>query len=208
MSKKYQVVEGDTRWGLAERFYGDGLLYPVIGSHILVGQMLEIPDVTFRHRVAAGDTKQKLAVRYYHDETMSEVFEIPNDVAQRDLIVGEWLVIPDLANAGQHTVALGETWEELADRWYGEAYLWRIIAIANQMMNQDLQPGQVLIQPRLNRRRTVVSGDTLWKLTRDNYGDHGDGRTLDLMTLVSAANHIADWNHITVGQTIYFPSLD
>ena len=208
MSKKYQVVEGDSRWGLAERFYGDGRLYPVIGGPILLGQMLAIPDVTFRHRVVAGDTKKKLAVHYYHDETMSEIFEIANGVAQRDLIVGEWLVIPDLANPGQHTVALGETWEELADRWYGEAHLWRIIAIANHMVNQDPQPGQVLIQPRLNRRYTVVAGDTLWNLAKHNYGDDGDGRTLDLMMLVAAANHIADWNRIKVGQTVYFPSLD
>jgi len=45
------------------------------------------------------------------------------------------------------------------------------------MVNQDFQPGQVLIQPRLNRRRTVVAGDTLWKLTKHNYGDCGDVRT-------------------------------
>ena len=76
------------------------------------------------------------------------------------------------------------------------------------MVNQDPQPGQVLIQPRLNRRRTVVAGDTLRKLTKDNYGDHGAGRTPDLMMLVAAANHIADWNRIKVGQTVYFPSLD
>ena len=208
MSKKYQVVKGDSLWGLAERFYGDGRLYPVISDHILLGQMLEIPDVTFRHRVAAGDTKKKLAVRYYHDEAMSGVFEIPNGVAQRDLIVGEWLVIPDLANPGRHTVALGETWEGLADRWYGEAHLWRIIAIANHMLNQDPQPGQVLLQPRLNRRRTVVGGDTLWKLTKHNYGDRGDGRTQTLMALVAAVNHIIDRNRIKIGQTIYFPSLD
>ena len=208
MSKKYQVVKGDSLWGLAERFYGDGRLYPVISDHILLGQMLEIPDVTFRHRVAAGDTKKKLAVHYYHDETMSEVFEIPNGVAQRELIVGEWLVIPDLTNPGHHRVALGETWEELARRWYGEAHLWRIIALANHMVNQDPQPGQVVIQPRLNRRRTVVAGDTLWKLTKDNYGDSGDGRTRTLMALVAAANHIIDWYRIKIGQTVYFPSLD
>ena len=208
MAKKYQVVKGDSLWGLAERFYGDGRLYPVISDHILLGQELEIPYVTFRHRVVAGDTKKKLAQHYYHDETMSEVFEIPNGATQRDLIVGEWLVIPDLANPGHHTVALGETWEELADRWYGEAHLWRIIAIANHMLNQDPQPGQVLIQPRLNRRHTMVAADTLWKLTKHNYRGHGYGQTQTMMALVAAANRIIDPNRIKVGQVIYFPSLD
>jgi nucleoid-associated protein YgaU len=208
MSRKYQVVKGDSLWGLAERFYGDGRLYPVIGDQILLGQKLEIPYVTFRHRVVAGDTKKKLAQHFYHDETLSEVFEIPNGAAQRDLIVGEWLVIPDLVNPGHHTVALGESWEELADRWYGEAQLCPIIVIANRMVNQDPQPGQVLIRPRLNRRRTVVAGDTLWKLVKHNYGDYRDGGTHTLMALVAAANHIVDWNRIKVGQTIHFPSLD
>ena len=27
------------------------------------------------------------------------------------------------------------------------------------------------MQPRLNRKHTVVAGDTLWKLAEDNYGD-------------------------------------
>lgn len=209
MSKKYQVVKGDSLWGLAERFYGDGRLYRAIGDHIMLGQKLEIPYVTFRHRVVAGDTKKKLAEHYYHDQTMSDVLAIPNGAAQRDLIVGEWLMIPDLADPEQHTVAVGETWEELAERWYGEAQLWRIIAIANHMLNHNPQPGQVLIRPRLNRRRTVVAGDTLWKLTKHNYGgDYGDGRTQTLIDLVAAANHIADWNRIKAGQIIYFPSLD
>jgi phage tail protein X len=112
MTEKYQVVSGDTLWALAKRFYGDGSLYPVITvinhlsgpNHIVVGQELEIPYVTFRYRVVAGDTKKKLALRFYNDVTMSEVFEIPNGAAQRDLIVGEQPLIPDLANSGHHTV--------------------------------------------------------------------------------------------------------
>ena len=81
MSAKYQVQAGDTLWALAERFYGDGRLNPVIAvinhltnpDHIAVGQELEIPYVTLHYRVNAGDTKKKLALRFYNDVTMSEV---------------------------------------------------------------------------------------------------------------------------------------
>jgi hypothetical protein len=82
---------------------------------------------------------------------MSEVYEIPNGAAQRDLIVGEWLLIPDLTNVGHHTVVAGETLEVLAERWYGESGLWPIISIANHLADGDPAPGTVLIQPRLNR---------------------------------------------------------
>ena len=65
--------------------------------------------MTFRYQVKLGDTKQQLAQRFYSDPTLSEIFEIPNGAAQRDLNVGEWLLIPDLAKAGHHTVVAGET---------------------------------------------------------------------------------------------------
>ncbi len=216
MSAKYQVQSGDTLWELAERFYGDGRLHPVIAviNHlanpdlVVVGQELEIPYVTFRYQVKAGDTKKKLALKFYNDITMSEVYEIPNGAAQRDLIVGEWLLIPDLANVGHHTVVAGETLEVLAERWYGDSGLWPIISIANHLPGGDPAPGTVLIQPRLNRKYTVVTGDTLWKLTEDNYGDGGADRTLTLVKMVAAANFIDDPDHITVGQVIYFPSFE
>ncbi len=216
MSAKYQIQTGDTLWALAERFYGDGRLNPVIAvinhladpDQIVVGQELEIPYVTFRYQVKAGDTKQKLALDFYHDVTMSEVYEIPNGAAQRDLIVGEWLLIPDLANVGPHTVVEGETLKILAQRWYGDEQLWTIIAIANHLPDGDTAPGAVLIQPRLNRKHTVAAGDTLWELVENDYGDGGDDRTVTLVAMVAAANFIDDPDRVTVGQVIYFPSFD
>ena len=62
--------------------------------------------------------------------------EIPNHAAQRDLIVGEWLLIPDLANLGHHTVVAGETLTELGGAWFaGERSA--IIAIANHLGDRD-----------------------------------------------------------------------
>jgi nucleoid-associated protein YgaU len=216
MSAKYQVQAGDTLWALAERFYGDGRLNPVIAvvnhladpDHIVVGQELEVPYVTFRYQVKAGDTKAGLAQSFYNDTAMSEVYEIPNGAAQRDLVVGEWLLIPDLANVGHHTVVAGETLKVLALRWYGDENLWTIIAIANHLPDGDPALGTVLIQPRLNRKHTVTAGATLWKLAEDNYGDAGADRTLTLVKMVAAANFIDDPDHILVGQVIYFPSFE
>ncbi|MGV9713651.1 LysM peptidoglycan-binding domain-containing protein [Gordonia sp. NPDC003424] len=215
MIVKYQVVRGDTLSGIAQRLYGDGRLFGVISAFnripdpdkISVGQILEIPGVTFRYRVANGDTKQSIANRFYGDATLSEVFEIPNGAAQRNLVVGEWLVIPDLNDPDHHTVVHGETWKVLAERWYGDPLLWTMVAVANRRFDEPM-PGQVVIQPGLNRRHTVVAGDTLWALVEHNYGDGGDERTRTLVAMVAAANAIADPNLIQVGARIWFPSLD
>jgi nucleoid-associated protein YgaU len=216
MRGKYQIQSGDTLWRVAEWFYGDPRLHRVIievnylsnPDHLVVGQELEIPYVTFRHQVKPGDTTRKVAQLFYGDAHLAGIVEVANHAGQRDLEVGEWLLIPDLANVGHHTVVAGETWEVLAERWYGEFGLWPVIALANHMGDADPQPGHVLIQPRLNRRRTVIAGDTLWELANDHYGDVGVDRTLTLVKMVAAANLIDDADHITVGQVLFFPSFD
>ena len=213
---KYQVKAGDTLSALADEFYGDQRRYRAISAandiadpdYIVVGQQLEIPYVTFRYQVQLGDTKQKLAQRFYGDPTLSEIFEIPNGAAQRDLNVGEWLLIPDLAKAGHHTVVAGETLPVLAERWYGDPSLWTIISIANHLGDGDPAPGTILQQPRLNFRHDVVAGDTLWALSEFVYGQGGDDRTLQLVEVVAGANLIEDPDVINVGQRLYFPSFD
>ncbi len=210
MIEKYQVVSGDTLWALADRFYGDGSLYRVISvqnqitdpDNILVGQQLEIPYVTYRHRVVAGDTTGSLAQQYYQDLSMKTVIEVANHAGQHDLVVGELLLIPDLANVYHHTVVAGETLEVLAERWYGEAGQWPVIAVPNHL-DADPLLGYVLTQPQMNRRHTIVAGDTLWDLASANYSDD----VVNKVALVAAANHIDDPDQISVGQVIYFPSL-
>jgi nucleoid-associated protein YgaU len=212
MIEEHQVVSGDTVWALAQHYYGDPHLFRVITVHnkiadpdrILIGQELEIPDVTYRHQVVAGDTAAGIAGYYYTEAGMTAVIEVANHVGQRDLVIGEWLLIPDIANVYHHTVVAGETLPVLAERWYGEAGLWPVISAPNHLDDQEPPLGHVLIQPQLNLRHTVVAGDTLWDLARYQYGDH---QIDERAALVAAANRIGDPDQIAIGQVIYFPSL-
>ena len=60
---KYQVQAGDTLWALAERFYGDGRLNPVIAvvndlsnpDHIVVGQACGEPTTLVEALIAQAD---------------------------------------------------------------------------------------------------------------------------------------------------------
>ena len=112
---EYQVVSGDTLTGLAGRFYGDGSLFPVISvinhladpNQIDVGQQLLIPYVTFRHQVRIEDGKEALAQQFYGDHSLYEIIPIANHIGQRDFVVGEWLLIPDLSQRGRSPSGFG-----------------------------------------------------------------------------------------------------
>jgi phage tail protein X len=214
--KTYQVEAGDTLSAIALREYGDATLYPVIACQnhlanpdvIEVGQELLIPYVTLRHHFTTADTtaaRTKLTLHYYgtEDTQVQLIWEIVNGVAQREIQPGAWLLVPDVANVGHHTVVGQETVATLADSWFGDPDLAGLIGLVNRMPSgDDVVPGQVLIVPRLNRRARVA-GDTLESLCVAEYGD------FDVATRVAvaaAANHLVEPNSLHSNQVVYFPS--
>lgn len=214
--KNYTVALGDTLFGIAQREYGDGGLYPVIAAQnhlsnpglINIDQELLIPYVTYRHLFTTDDStaaRQQLTQSFYGTQSpvIQLLWEVVNGVAQREIRRGTWLLLPDLANVGHHTVVAGESFAVLAARWYGDEHLAIVIANANNLdPSSDPSPGQVLIVPGLNRRRHVA-GDTLESLCVEEYGDH------DVATraaVAGAANYIGHPHNLFSGQVVYFPS--
>lgn len=214
--KKYQVQQGDTLAGIANREYGDPQLYPVIAAQnhianpdlVQVGQELLVPYVTRRHHVTQDDstaTRNQITQNYYANQDTSTqlIWEIVNGVAQRPIQRGAWLLIPELADVGHHTVVENEPLAELAWRWYGDDHLAVVIALANHLeYGTEPEIGRVLVVPGLNRR-AAVRGDTLRSMCEEQYGD------FDLDTRVAvaaAANRIADPDHLFSNQVVYFPS--
>ncbi|MEU5843591.1 LysM peptidoglycan-binding domain-containing protein [Rhodococcus sp. NPDC047139] len=211
MVTKYEVVAGDSLSKLAQRFYGDATLFPVIAvpngivdpDEITVGQELLIPYITRRHTLAPGETLSGLAQHFYGAGTLFPVLAAANHIGDPNVVeVGRSLLIPELGDVGHHTVVEGETLSELAHRWYGEAQLHPVISFPNHITDPDhVEVGRVLIRPGLNYRHTVVAGDTLRALAEDHYGN------AEMFAMIAAANHVADPNKITVGQVLFLPNL-
>ncbi|MDL9936817.1 LysM domain-containing protein [Gordonia sp. ABSL1-1] len=103
----YTVVAGDSLSSIAQRFYGDASLFPIIAqangiadpNHIEVGARLTIPDRAPGGRtytVVTGDTLSGIAQRFYGDPTLFPIIARANGIANPDLIfAGQTLTIPD-----------------------------------------------------------------------------------------------------------------
>ena len=214
--KNYIVQPGDTLFGIAAREYGDGDLYPVIARMnnlanpdlIFAGQELLVPYVTYRHLWTTDDTSAARAqVTQHHygtqDTKIQLIWEVASGVAQHPIERGAWLLIPNLADVGHHTVVEGESFASLAADFYGDDHLAIVVAHANEM-DQDTQlaPGTVLIKPLLNYRKSVA-GHTLESICREFYGDSELIPTW--MGVVAAANHISKPHKLFSTQMVHFP---
>jgi len=213
---KYQVQQGDTLERIAERCYGDARRYRAIAAandigepgHVSVGQTLDIPYVTYRHRIEPGDTTHALARRYYGDPALGGIFAVLRERHGSPLHAGDWLLVPDVSSAAGYTVRRGESLALLAARWFGQERLWPIIAIANRLSRATPPPDTVITRPRLNWRCTVSHGDTVAQLTIRRYGDGPPQRMRRLTRMVAGANLIDAETPPAVGQVLYFPSFD
>ncbi|WP_094981066.1 LysM peptidoglycan-binding domain-containing protein [Rhodococcus pyridinivorans] len=157
MVTKYEVVAGDTLSKLAQRFYGDATLFPVIAvpngitdpDEITVGQELLIPYITERHTVAPDETLSGLVQHFYGDGTLFPVLAAANRIADPNVIqVGRVLIRPGLNY--RHTVVPGDTLRALAEDHYGNAEMFAMIAAANHIADPNrITVGQVLFFPNL-----------------------------------------------------------
>lgn len=156
ITRRHTVASGDTLHDLAERFYGDADMSPVLvaANHITElrpGDRLLVPDLenVSLHTVFPGDTLTEFAVRWYNDEQCRMVIEYANHLAgQQGIEVGQQLIRPGLNR--RHVVEDGETWPQLAQWWYGDPTLDDLIAAANrQPPDEPPTVGQVLFFPDL-----------------------------------------------------------
>ncbi|PND50063.1 LysM peptidoglycan-binding domain-containing protein [Rhodococcus sp. ENV425] len=104
----HTVIAGDTLWGLAEQYYGEPRLHPVLAAandiddaeNLEVGSSIVIPDLGSGrvHEVVPGDTLWALAQSYYGDGTLWPQIAGANGISEPGALpVGMSLWIPDLS---------------------------------------------------------------------------------------------------------------
>ncbi len=99
----HTVVSGDTPWGLAQIYLGNGARYPEImelnglpkDDNIYPGQKLRIPTDYITHIVKKGDVPWNLAVKYLGDgRRYPEIMQANNLANNADIYVDQKLLIP------------------------------------------------------------------------------------------------------------------
>jgi nucleoid-associated protein YgaU len=103
-----------------------------------------------------------------------------------------------------HTVVAGDTLSAIAKKFYGQAALFELIAVASGVPDPDsIRVGTVLIIPEANRKHTVARGETLSGLAGHFYRPQNS----HLFPLIAAANGIDDPDQIHPGQVLIIPGI-
>jgi S-formylglutathione hydrolase FrmB/phage tail protein X len=146
------------------------------------------------HTVVAGETLWALALRFYGEAELYPLIATASGIAGPGAIdVGQRLIIPDFT---RYTVVAGDTLSALAQRFYGDAELYPLIATASGIADPGaIDVGQRLIIPDITRH-PVVAGDTLSALAQRFYGD------ASFAPLIASVNGIDDPAVLDVGRSL------
>ncbi|MBK8591222.1 MAG: LysM peptidoglycan-binding domain-containing protein [Sandaracinaceae bacterium] len=115
--------------------------------------------------VRPGDTLASIAQRYYGDPRRESVLVTENGLTTQGgsaIVVGMRLHIPWVR---YHTVAAGETWQQIADRYYGDARRSFVIIESNRNAT-DAQPAEgaeLLIPTHCGTSRGRATASRAWR---------------------------------------------
>ncbi len=163
----------------------------------------DFSEPTF-YTVEKGDTLRNIAKKVFGDaEQYRRLMEL-NNLTRPIIFAGQTLRIPASINSDMilYRVVQGDTLWKLSERFLGQGPRYDEIMRINRLSNDMIYPGQILKIPSEPQNSpqyyTVQQGDTLWKISQNNYGN--GNRYVDIMK----ANNLKNGN-LRVGQILVIP---
>ncbi len=172
----YIVNKGDTLYSIANK-YGvtvDSIKQTnnLTNNILSIGQTLKIPSKTnnnIMYTVKKGDTLYSIANKY---GVTVDYIKQANNLTNNTLSIGQILTIPstNIPNTTTYTVKKGDTLYSIANKYNVTV---DSIKQANNLINNTLSIGQILIIPSTNISNTITytvkKGDTLYSIA-NKYG--------------------------------------
>jgi hypothetical protein len=157
---------------------------------------------TYIHVVREGETLASIAQAYYGDPRREAALVAENGLEAEGgaaIVVGVRLVVPHVE---YHRVALGETWQSIAERYFGVSTRAFAIQEANPSVEggQPAEGAELLIPYPL--RHVCDQRDTINHLATEYYGDLAEART------IRRFNNMRPSARLTRGQVLLVPLRD
>jgi LysM repeat protein len=157
-------------------------------------------DLAYMHVVRSGETLASIAQSYYGNPKRENVLVAENGLMAQGgsaIVEGLRLIIPTVS---YHRVQAGDTWKDLAQRYYGDASRAVALLRANQAKpGSTPDEGAQLLVP-YPVRHVFEQGETFISIAEQYYQDRNDVR------LLKAFN--ASKGRLTRGHIVLVPLFD
>ncbi len=152
--------------------------FVAIGLCLLFATRARADDIAYVHVVRAGETLASIAQSYYGNAKREVVLVAENGLTDQGgsaIVEGLRLVIPTVR---YHQVKAGDTWRDIAQRYYGDAGRAPLLLRANNAKpGTNPDAGAQLLIP-YPVRHVVRQGESLLTIAEFYYADRAEVRLL------------------------------